>query len=229
VAATERSPRVPTHGGSAGDPNALYFAAGIGHESHGLFGSIRDVPAPPSVFGFSSPTYAAGENAGPVIITVNRTGDASAAATVQVSRIPASEIGSAAPGPLYREGTALMPIAYTTNSYERKPGGLGGSTQDTGNDANDFHVRPMTIRRIWPAPAPPGARQRARSCSASCGWPEPTTRINSWSCTTTAVDISGWLFRESTGGSNAPEIITRLTFSPGTIIPACGHFLEHVR
>jgi uncharacterized protein (TIGR03118 family) len=30
----------PGNGGNAGDPNNLYFTAGIGDEQHGLFGSI---------------------------------------------------------------------------------------------------------------------------------------------------------------------------------------------
>jgi len=34
------------NGGSGGDKNALYFAAGIQDETHGLFGSLRAVPQP---------------------------------------------------------------------------------------------------------------------------------------------------------------------------------------
>jgi uncharacterized protein (TIGR03118 family) len=30
-------------GGAAGDPNTLYFTAGIGDESHGLFGSLQPI------------------------------------------------------------------------------------------------------------------------------------------------------------------------------------------
>lgn len=34
------------NGGLAGDPDKLYFAAGIGDEEHGLFGRFTAVPEP---------------------------------------------------------------------------------------------------------------------------------------------------------------------------------------
>lgn len=37
-------------GGAGTDPNTLYFAAGIDDEAHGLFGSLRFVPAPPTLW-----------------------------------------------------------------------------------------------------------------------------------------------------------------------------------
>jgi len=37
------------NGGIGGDPNTLYFAAGIQGEEHGLFGSLRPVPEPSSI------------------------------------------------------------------------------------------------------------------------------------------------------------------------------------
>ena len=37
------------NGGSAGDPNAIYFTAGVQDEAHGLFGSLTPNPAPPPV------------------------------------------------------------------------------------------------------------------------------------------------------------------------------------
>jgi uncharacterized protein (TIGR03118 family) len=39
---------IPGNGGSAGDPNAIYFTSGVQNEAHGLFGSLTpDAPANP--------------------------------------------------------------------------------------------------------------------------------------------------------------------------------------
>ena len=35
----------PGNGGAGGDPNALYFTAGVQNEAHGLFGSLTPNPA----------------------------------------------------------------------------------------------------------------------------------------------------------------------------------------
>ena len=37
---------IPGNGGAGGDPNALYFTAGVQNEAHGLFGSLTPNPAP---------------------------------------------------------------------------------------------------------------------------------------------------------------------------------------
>ncbi len=39
---------IPGNGGSAGDPNAIYFTAGLQAEAHGLFGSLTPNPTPGS-------------------------------------------------------------------------------------------------------------------------------------------------------------------------------------
>jgi hypothetical protein len=45
-------------------------------------------------------------------------------------------------GSAYKEGTVLAPLLGNLNqSYERKPGGVGGSGQDTDDNASDFQVR----------------------------------------------------------------------------------------
>lgn len=42
-------------------------------------------------------------------------------------------------GSAFKEGTTLFPLTSSTNrSYERKPGGAPGNTQDTDNNQNDF-------------------------------------------------------------------------------------------
>ncbi|MEP6718728.1 MAG: TIGR03118 family protein, partial [bacterium] len=71
------------NGGSGGDVNALYFAAGIGEEEHGLFGKLeKTIASATSLVQFSSDEYAIGEASGHIDITVTRAGDASGTATV---------------------------------------------------------------------------------------------------------------------------------------------------
>ena len=51
------------------------------------------------------------------------------------------QVGMSA-GSAYKEGTTLTPLTTNTDqSYERKPGGAAGSTQDTNDNASDFQVR----------------------------------------------------------------------------------------
>ena len=66
-----------------GDPDALYFAAGIGHGAHGLFGSLRTTTTVvTSLVRFSATDYVTNETAGSISITVVREGDTTGAATV---------------------------------------------------------------------------------------------------------------------------------------------------
>ncbi|HEV2827157.1 MAG TPA: TIGR03118 family protein [Pyrinomonadaceae bacterium] len=71
------------NGGSGGDVNTLYFAAGIGEEQHGLFGKLNPTTASAtSLIQFSSDEFAISEGSGHIDITVTRAGDASGTATV---------------------------------------------------------------------------------------------------------------------------------------------------
>jgi uncharacterized protein (TIGR03118 family) len=71
------------NGGNGGDPNTLYFAAGTSREEHGLFGSLRPTAASAdSLIQFSSDAYGIGEAGGSIQITATRSGNASAAASV---------------------------------------------------------------------------------------------------------------------------------------------------
>ena len=71
------------NGVNGGDPNTLYFSAGIYREEHGLFGSLKAAPALPlSLIQFSNTEYLTTEGAGHFDITVTRTGDVSGPATV---------------------------------------------------------------------------------------------------------------------------------------------------
>ncbi|HEY6119533.1 MAG TPA: TIGR03118 family protein, partial [Pyrinomonadaceae bacterium] len=70
------------NGSNGGDPNTLYFSAGLGDESHGLFGKLN-AASPASVFvEFSSPTYSVSEGAGFIDISVTRSGVTSTPLTV---------------------------------------------------------------------------------------------------------------------------------------------------
>ena len=78
--------------GTGGDSNSLYFAAGIGKEEHGLFGSLKPTTATAtSLVQFASDTFAIGEGSGHIDITVTRGGDASGTASVNVSTFDESQ------------------------------------------------------------------------------------------------------------------------------------------
>ena len=80
------------NGGSGGDVNTLYFAAGIGHEEHGLFGKINPTTASAtSLVQLADADFSIGEGVGHIDITVTRTGDASAAATVNYATFDFSQ------------------------------------------------------------------------------------------------------------------------------------------
>ena len=80
------------NGGAGGDVNTLYFAAGIGEEEHGLFGSLKPTTASAtSLVQFSTDTFVIGENSGHIDVTITRAGDASGSATVNYSTFDESQ------------------------------------------------------------------------------------------------------------------------------------------
>jgi uncharacterized protein (TIGR03118 family) len=84
------------NGGAGGDPNTLYFSAGIADEEHGLFGKLNPTTATAtSLIQFASDTFAIGEGSGHIDITIFRAGDASGTATVNVNTFDASQAGHA--------------------------------------------------------------------------------------------------------------------------------------
>ncbi|MGI8839084.1 MAG: TIGR03118 family protein [Pyrinomonadaceae bacterium] len=84
------------NGGAGGDPNTLYFAAGIGDEEHGLFGSLKPTTASAtSLLQFSTDDYIISEGSGHIDITVTRAGDASGTATVNYATMDQSQPGHA--------------------------------------------------------------------------------------------------------------------------------------
>jgi hypothetical protein len=84
------------NGGAGGDPNTLYFAAGIGEEEHGLFGKLQPTTASAtSLIQFSADEYSIGEGSGHIDITVTRSGDASGNATVNFNTFDESQVDHA--------------------------------------------------------------------------------------------------------------------------------------
>jgi uncharacterized protein (TIGR03118 family) len=71
------------NGGNGGDPNTLYFSAGIGEEEHGLFGSLKPTTASAtSLIQLSDSEFSVDEGTGHIDITVTRAGDVSGTASV---------------------------------------------------------------------------------------------------------------------------------------------------
>jgi|GEM_PF-524042 len=84
------------NGGSGGDVNTLYFAAGTSEEEHGLFGKLNPTTASAtSLIQFSTDEYSIGEGSGHIDITVTRSGDASGTATVNYNTFDESQAGHA--------------------------------------------------------------------------------------------------------------------------------------
>lgn len=84
------------NGGNGGDPNTLYFSAGTGEEEHGLFGSIKAISTfQTSIVRLAGDNFQIGEGNGSIQIAVTRSGDVSAAATVNFTTFDESQAGHA--------------------------------------------------------------------------------------------------------------------------------------
>jgi uncharacterized protein (TIGR03118 family) len=84
------------NGGSGGDPNTLYFSAGIADEQHGLFGSLKPTTATAtSLIQFATDEFVIGEGSGHIDVTVTRAGDVSSAATVNIDTFDEAQPGHA--------------------------------------------------------------------------------------------------------------------------------------
>jgi uncharacterized protein (TIGR03118 family) len=84
------------NGGNGGSPDTLYFTAGIAHEEHGLFGSLKPTTASAtSLVQFGSADYAIGEGNNSIQITVTRSGNVSGAASVNYATFDESGTGNA--------------------------------------------------------------------------------------------------------------------------------------
>jgi hypothetical protein len=84
------------NGTNGGDPNTLYFTAGIGQEEHGLLGSLKPTAAPDSsLVALSDTDYTIDEGAGSISITVVRQGNVASTATVNFATFDVSQPGRA--------------------------------------------------------------------------------------------------------------------------------------
>lgn len=77
-------------------------------------------------------------------------------AVLTAANVIVDQVGMSA-GSAYKEGTILTPLTVNLNQgYERLPGGINGSGQDTDNNSSDFHVL-----------APSGPENVASTCVAA--------------------------------------------------------------
>jgi uncharacterized protein (TIGR03437 family) len=156
-------------------------------------------------------------------------------------------------GSAFREGMHLAPLPSDANqSYERKPGGLNGSTQDTNDNFADFQLltpsEPQNLAsdpRPGPSPFPsPSPTVSPTPTPMPSPTPSPTpvenrlavisefrTRgpngasdefIEIYNNSDSVLEVGGWKLRGSSSGGTTT---TRLTISAGTRIPGHGHFL----
>lgn len=83
-------------GDVGGDPNTLYFTAGIGEEQHGLFGSLKPTTASAtSLIQFATDEFVVSEGVGHINVTITRAGDVSGSATVNYTTFDVSAPGHA--------------------------------------------------------------------------------------------------------------------------------------
>jgi uncharacterized protein (TIGR03118 family) len=84
------------NGGSGGDPNTVYFSAGIANEQHGLFGSLKPTTvSATSLVEFGAADYTIGEGNSSIQITVTRAGNVSDAASVNYATFDENTAGHA--------------------------------------------------------------------------------------------------------------------------------------
>ena len=80
------------NGGSGGNVNTVYFAAGTAEEEHGLFGALNPTTASAtSLIQFATDEFVIGEDTGHIDISVTRAGDASGSATVNFNTFDESQ------------------------------------------------------------------------------------------------------------------------------------------
>jgi uncharacterized protein (TIGR03118 family) len=108
------------NGGAGGDPNTLYFTAGIGEEEHGLIGKLeRTTASATSLIQFSTDEYAIGEGGGHIDVTVTRSGDVSGSATVNYATFDESQPDHASQKSDFEiaEGTLRFAAGETSKTF----------------------------------------------------------------------------------------------------------------
>ena len=84
------------NGGNGGDVDTMYFAAGIGEEEHGLFGSLKPtIASATSLIQFADSEFAINEGAGHIDVTVTRLGNASNPVSIRYATFDQSQPGHA--------------------------------------------------------------------------------------------------------------------------------------
>ncbi len=120
----------------AGDPNTLYFTAGLDAETHGLFGSITPGAAPTgtATFGLSTSTQIVPTSSGKssaVTLSVEPVNGFSGAVTFACSGLPAGATCSFSPATVNVTGTAVavtqLTITANNNAASVRQNGVFGS------------------------------------------------------------------------------------------------------
>jgi len=145
------------------------------------------------------------------------------------------------PGSSYKEGMHLAPLPSDANqSYERKPGGSEGSTQDTNDNFSDFQLlTPSDPQNMNSGPTPGPSPIPSPSPSASpTPSPSPTTKllvtqifggggnsgapfrndfIEIFNSGQTAVNLAGWSiqYASATGTTWSVTPLTSILLAPG--------------
>jgi uncharacterized protein (TIGR03118 family) len=126
------------NGGSGGDVNTLYFAAGIGEEQHGLFGKLSPTTASAtSLIQFADTEFSIGEGSGHIDVTVTRTGDVSGTATVNYNTFDFAATPAPTPPPVPTPTPAPDINANQKSDYEIA---LGTLTFGPGETSKTFRL-----------------------------------------------------------------------------------------
>ncbi|MBV9493390.1 MAG: TIGR03118 family protein, partial [Acidobacteria bacterium] len=121
------------NGGNGGDVDALYFTAGIGGETHGLFGVLRPTTVQATtLIRFLTDSIEAAETQGSVNVTVIREGDTAGIATVHYTPVT-----SAGPGFAGGADFTLAPGTLTFNPGEVAKTFAVGITNDQLTEGNE--------------------------------------------------------------------------------------------
>ncbi|HKE57062.1 MAG TPA: DNA/RNA non-specific endonuclease, partial [Pyrinomonadaceae bacterium] len=92
-------------------------------------------------------------------------------------------------GSAYKEGTVLSQLTTNTDrSHERRPGGAGGNSTDTDNNAADFQLITPTNPQNLSSPPTPSGNQ---AISTNCPSPLNTSQGNAASVGVSATDPDG--------------------------------------
>ncbi|MCU1339669.1 MAG: hypothetical protein JWO19_5250 [Bryobacterales bacterium] len=210
------------NGGSGGDPNTLYFTAGIQNETHGLFGAI----APPTTL--LSVVNAASGVAGPVapgeVVLIS--GFSIGPSPRVAATIPASgTLGTSVGSTVVTFDGRFAPLLYASASYVAAivPYEVAGSTSTSValNFTNQFNTQFPTPISVPVATSAPGLFTLDSSGNGQVVAINQDGTVNG---TANAAARGSVVLLYATGeGSTAPVVqdgaITSGRFAPGPILP----------